>query len=243
MNSPSNDDWVELLDIDDSDLQLTASLPPLNTQVHGDISTTQNVDVANLEEIKHVRIIPGPAGIIQAAKLRKQSDIHEGGVESVLSTQEYIKKIVEDVGVDEDFNRGPWLSAIEYVTNNGGIVSGCSGDIKKNLNNKGKLEQVIAIVKSCTPNVLGDLTVTLKDLSGTIGGTIHHKIFDEGGPSYGKVITVGAVLIIANVSVFSPKSSSHYLNITMRNVLKVFHKDTFVGNGSGNPNEMIENLT
>ncbi|PWA84173.1 hypothetical protein CTI12_AA162060 [Artemisia annua] len=154
MNSPSNDDQVELLDIDDSDLQLTPSLPPLNTQVHVDTSTTQNVDVANLEEIKHVKIILGPAGIIQAAKLRKQSDIQEGGVESVLSTQEYIKKIVEDVGVDEDFNRGPWLSAID----------GCLGDIKRNLN-KGKLKQVIAIVKSCTPNVLGDLTVTLKDLS------------------------------------------------------------------------------
>ena len=180
MNSPSNDDWVELLDIDDSDLQLTPSLRPLDTQVRVTTSTTQNVDVANLEEIKPVRIIPGPAGIIQAAKLRKQSDIHEGGVESVLSTQEYIKKIVEDVGVDEDFNRGPWLSTIEYVKKNCGIVSGCLGDIKKNLN-KGKLEQVIAIVKSCTPNVLGDLTVTLKDLSGTIGGSIHHKIVDQGG--------------------------------------------------------------
>ncbi|PWA82665.1 hypothetical protein CTI12_AA176290 [Artemisia annua] len=154
MNSPSNDDWVELLDIDDSDLQLTPSMRPLNTQ-----------------------------------------------------TQEYIKKIVEDVGMDEDFNRGPWLSAIEYVKNNGGIVSGCLGDIKKDLN-KGKLEQVIAIVKSCTPNVLGDLKVTLKDLS-----------------------------------VFSPKSSIHYLNITMRNVVKVFHKDTLVGNGSGNSEEMLENHT
>ncbi|PWA91184.1 reverse transcriptase zinc-binding domain-containing protein [Artemisia annua] len=148
MNSPSNDEWEQLLDIDDSDLQLTPVLHPCNR--------------------------------------------HE---------------IVEDVGEDEDFNRGPWLSAIEYVKNNGGIVSGCLGDIKKNLN-KGKLEQVISIVKSCTPNVLCDFTVTLKDLS-----------------------------------VFSPKSSIHYLKITMRNVVKVFHKDTFVGNGSGNPDEMIENLT
>ncbi|PWA36886.1 hypothetical protein CTI12_AA595590 [Artemisia annua] len=239
MNSPSNDEREQLLDIDDSDLNLTPVLRPYNRHVSDTTTTTQNADVDNLEENKGVRIIPGPAGIFQASKLRKQLDIHEGGVESVMSTQEYIKKIVEDMGEDEDFNRGPWLSAID----------GCLGDIKKNLN-KGKLEQVIAIVKSCTPNVLGDLTltlkdlsVTLKDLSGTIGGLIHHKIIDEGGPSYGKDITVGAVLILANVSVFSPKSSIHYLNITMRNVVKVFHKDTFVGNGSGNPNELIENLT
>ncbi|PWA70122.1 hypothetical protein CTI12_AA291590 [Artemisia annua] len=198
MNSPSNDEWEQLLDIDDSDLQLTPVLRPCNRHVSDTTSTTQNADVDNLEENKPVRIIPGPAGIFQAAKLRKQMDIHEGGVESVLSTQKYIKKIVEDVGEDEDFNRGPWLSSIEYVKNNGGI---------KNLNN-GKLEKVIAILKSCTPNVLGDLRVTLKDLS-----------------------------------VFSPKSSIHYLNITMRNVVKVFHKDTLVDNGSGNPDEMIENLT
>ncbi|GKD10464.1 GPCR kinase, partial [Tanacetum coccineum] len=78
-------------------------------------------------------------------------------------------------------------------------VSGCLGDIKKFLN-KGKLDQVVAIVKSCSPNALGDLTVTMKDLSGTIPGTIHHKVIGEGG--YGKDITVGAALILANVSVF-----------------------------------------
>ncbi|GJX90920.1 EEIG1/EHBP1 N-terminal domain-containing protein [Tanacetum coccineum] len=66
--------------------------------------------------------------------------------------------------------------------------------------------------------------VTMKDLSGTIPGIIHHKVVDEGG--YGKDITVGAVLILANILVFTPKSSMHYLNITMKNVVKVFRKDT-----------------
>ncbi|GJV55346.1 hypothetical protein Tco_1456351 [Tanacetum coccineum] len=65
-----------------------------------------------------VWIIPGPAGIVQAAKLLKQTDIHDG-------------------------------------------------DIKNFLKN-GKLDQVVAIVKSCTPNVLGDLTMNLKYLSCTI---------------------------------------------------------------------------
>ncbi|GJW80240.1 GPCR kinase [Tanacetum coccineum] len=59
----------------------------------------------------------------------------------------------------------------------------CLGDIKKFLN-KGKLDQVISIVKSCSRNALGDLTMTMKDLSGTIPGTIHHKVIGEGG--YGK---------------------------------------------------------
>ncbi|GKE03872.1 ribonuclease H-like domain-containing protein [Tanacetum coccineum] len=113
---------------------------------------------------KPVRIIPGPAGIVQAAKLLKQTDIQDGGEECVMSTKEFIKKVIEDVSEDEDFKRGSWVSAIEYVNaNGGGIVSGCLGDIKNFLKN-GKLDQVVVIVKSCTLNVLGDLTVTLKDL-------------------------------------------------------------------------------
>ncbi|GJW89563.1 transposase, MuDR, MULE transposase domain protein [Tanacetum coccineum] len=74
-----------------------------------------------------------------------------------------------------------------------------------NLLKKGKLEQVVAIVKSCSPNALGDLNVTLKDLLGTIPGTINYKVLDVGG--YGKDITVGAAMILANVSVFTPKPS------------------------------------
>ncbi|GKA69258.1 GPCR kinase, partial [Tanacetum coccineum] len=97
------------------------------------------------------------------------------------------------------------------------------GDIKNFLKNE-KLDQVVAIVKSCSSNVLGDLTMTIKDLSGTIPGTIHYKVISDGG--YEKDITVGADLILANVSVFTPKPSMHYLNITKKNVVKVFRKDT-----------------
>ncbi|GJZ14940.1 hypothetical protein Tco_0550617 [Tanacetum coccineum] len=107
-----------------------------------------------------VRIIPGPA--------------------------KYMKKVVEDVGEDEDFKSGSWVNATDYVNVNGDTVSWCLGDIKNFLNNE-KLDQVVAIVKSLSPNVIDDLTVTMKDLSGTIPGTIHHKVVGEVG--YGKNIT------------------------------------------------------
>nr|GEW38921.1 retrovirus-related Pol polyprotein from transposon TNT 1-94 [Tanacetum cinerariifolium] len=103
-------------------------------------------------------------------------------------------------------------------------------DINNFLKNE-KLEQVVAIVKSCSSNVIDDLTVTMKDLFGTIPGTIHYKVIGEGG--YENDITVGAALILANVLVFSPKPSMHYLNITMRNVVKVFRKDAVPKNGNG----------
>ncbi|GKD76746.1 hypothetical protein Tco_1339367 [Tanacetum coccineum] len=163
---------------------------------------------SSLHEEKPVRIIPSHAGIVQVAKLSKQSDIHEFGDESVLLSQEYIRKVVEDVGEDEDFKGGSWVSAVDFVNaNGGGIVNACLGDIENYVKN-GKLGQAVAIIKYCTLNSLGDLIVTLKDLS-------------------------GSALILDNVSVFSPKSSMHYLNITMRNVVKVFHKDRVPSNDSG----------
>nr|GEU85163.1 hypothetical protein [Tanacetum cinerariifolium] len=152
----------------------------------------------------------------------------DGGEGCGMSTQEYMKKVIENVV--EDFMSGTSVSATDYVNVNGGTVSRCFRDIKNFLKN-GKLDQVVTVVKSCSLNVTDDLTVTLKDLSGTLSVTIHHKVIDEGG--YGKDITVGVALILANVLVFTHKSSMHYLNITMRNVVKIFCKDTVSGSGSG----------
>ncbi|GKB42600.1 hypothetical protein Tco_0887542 [Tanacetum coccineum] len=190
-----DDQWELSLDIDDSDLRLTPVLRPFSS-THVETSPSTQ---------KLVRIIPGPAGIVQQTKLLKQRDILLGWDGDVMSTQDYMKKVVEDVGEDEDFKSVSWVSATDYVNANGGI--------------------------SCSPNVIGDLTVTMKDLSGTIPGTIHHKVIGEGG--YEKDITVGAALILANVSVFSPKPSKHCLNITMRNVVNVFRKDTVPVSESG----------
>ncbi|GJR18627.1 hypothetical protein Tco_0967154 [Tanacetum coccineum] len=182
----------------------------------------QNNQVDNCV-VKPIRIIPGPAGIVQTAKLRKLVDNQEGREESVMSTQEYIRKVIEDVGEDDDFTRAPWLSAIDYVNVYGGIVTGCFRDVKKFLKN-GKLEKDVVVIKSCTPNTLGDLTLTLKDLYDTVFGTIHYKVLIQ--ERFAKAITVRAALILHNVSIFSPKQSTHhYLNIIKKNMVKVFHKD------------------
>ncbi|GJY86545.1 hypothetical protein Tco_0500571 [Tanacetum coccineum] len=179
---------------------------------------SQNNQVDNCV-VKPIRIIPGPAGIVQTTKLRKLVDTREGGEESVMSTQEYIRKVIED----DDFTRTSWLSAIDYVNVDGGIVAGYFGDVKKFLKN-GKIEQIVAVIKSCISNALSDFTITLKDLSGTIFGTIHYKVLTK--ERFAKAFTVGSTLILHNVSVFSPKQSTHhYLNITKKNMVKVFHKD------------------
>ncbi|GKA65178.1 zf-CCHC domain-containing protein [Tanacetum coccineum] len=238
-----NEPWELSLDIDDSDLNLQPVLRSSgSTHFEPSPSTPNPVriipDPAGIIQQANpsgycpnpVRIIPGPAGIVQQAKLLKEKVFILDSDRALMSTQEYMQKVVEDVAEDDDFNSGAWVSATNYVIANGGSVTGCLGDIE-NFLKKGKLDQVVAIIKSCSPNVLGDLTVTMKDLSGTIPRIVHHKVIGKGG--YEKDITVGAALILANVLVFSPKPSMHYLNITMRNVVKVVSKDTVLGSSSG----------
>ncbi|GJR89691.1 hypothetical protein Tco_0213702 [Tanacetum coccineum] len=226
------DELEQALDIEDFDLQITHIVHLSNNpHIVPEITTTtqtlfssQNNQVDNCV-VKPIRIIlyPGPAGIVQTTKLRKLADTREGGEESAMSTQEYIRKVIEDVDEDDDFTRASWFNVLDYVNVDGGIMTGCFGDVKKFLKN-GKLEKVIAVIKSCTPNVVGDLIVTLKDLSGTISGTIHYKVLIE--EMFAKAITLGAALILYNVYVFSPKQlTRHYLNITNKNMVKVFHKD------------------
>nr|GEX69138.1 hypothetical protein [Tanacetum cinerariifolium] len=103
-----------------------------------------------------VRIIPGLAGFVQQAKQLKE------------------KVIILDPGGG--------VITTNYVISTGDIVTGCLGDIN-NFLKKEKLEQVVAIVKSCSSNTLGDLNVTMKDLSGTVRRPVHYKVLDVG--SYG----------------------------------------------------------
>nr|GEU66917.1 hypothetical protein [Tanacetum cinerariifolium] len=205
-----NEPWEFSLDIDDYDLQLTPVVRSYSiTHVEPSPLTlnlvTIIIDLAGIVQLSSstrvepssstsntVKIIPGPAGLVQRAKLLKENVCILDPDEALMSTQEYMQKVVEDVGEDA-FNSGAW---------------------------------VVAIIKSCSPNALGDLNVTLKDLSGTVPGTINYKVLDVG--IYGKDITVGAAMILANVSVFTPKPSKHYLNITKRNVVEVFVRIQFL---------------
>ncbi|GKB97816.1 reverse transcriptase domain-containing protein [Tanacetum coccineum] len=148
-----------------------------------------------------------------------------GGHDNIMTTQEYVKKVNEDVSEDDLFTLGQWLPAIVYLHDEGVIAAGCLGDVEKYCIN-GKLELVVGVVMSCKPNALGDMKITLKDPTGILGGIIHYKVFENEDDGYAKSIKVGSVLILRNVFVFTPKPSKHYLNITIRNIVKVFDKDT-----------------
>ncbi|KAH6825784.1 nuclear localized protein [Perilla frutescens var. hirtella] len=172
--------------------------------------------------------IPGPAGAVHAAMLRKNLDYennnysnHQTGNDGVLSTQEYIRKAMDDTAeFDDDFSRHPWLSALQFLGAEDGLIPTTPINSIKKCCNGDKVVQVVAVVKSCTPNGLGGLSVSLKDPTGTIGATIHHKVLSQS--EFGKELTIGAVLILQEVAIFAPVKSAHYLNVTLRNVAKVF---------------------
>ncbi|KAG8488112.1 hypothetical protein CXB51_018180 [Gossypium anomalum] len=257
----------ETLDIDDCDLpsllrpcnHKPLKSPPPFSLISQSLSPTSNSSLPSSPNL-----IPGPAGAVQAAMLRK---IHYNNNSSCigedpLPTQEYIRRAVVDpaAAADDDFSRHPWLFALEFIcreaafkkveskwqnlrenaaitslvmvfrfygwfsfmkglVDNGGTVGTPLSWIKTEpkLGNR-KVAQVVAIIKSCTPNGLGDLMVTLKDPTGTIDASIHGKVLIEG--CFAKDITVGTVLILQKVSVFSPMCSARYLNITLNNVIK-----------------------
>ncbi|AET05596.2 hypothetical protein MtrunA17_Chr8g0393071 [Medicago truncatula] len=194
----------ESLDIDDSDL--SNFLRPCN---HHRITDTP--------------LIPGPAGAVQSAMIQRRTL----GSSNTLPTQELVRHVLQNGhDSDLDFNSNPWLSAQVHVESVTPLNS-----IKKHLNGEGKVPSIVAVIKSCTPNGFGDMTVTLKDPTGSVGASIHRKVFTEGG--FRKDITVGSVLLLQKVAVFSPNGSTCYLNITLSNILKVFSKD------SGPPSQQI----
>ncbi|GJS19602.1 hypothetical protein Tco_0448234 [Tanacetum coccineum] len=102
-----------------------------------------------------VRIILGPAGIVQVAKLRKREVIREGFQEGVMPTHEYIRKLIKDVGEDDDFRtlKGKYKGLKAEMV----ILTKRVDDLTKGNSEKGKKD------KEKSEKVLGNI---IKDLGG-----------------------------------------------------------------------------
>ncbi|WJX48531.1 hypothetical protein P8452_35083 [Trifolium repens] len=165
-------------------------------------------------------LIPGPAGAVQAAMMQRRTL----GSSNTLPTQEFVRRALQNPhDTDLDFNSDQWISAVQFLSSSQASITHLSS-IKKHVNGEGRVPAIVAVIKSCTPNGFGDMTVTLKDPTGTIGASIHRKVFTK--VEFGKDITVGSVLFLQKVAVFSPNGSTCYLNITLSNIVKVFSKDS-----------------
>lgn len=155
---------------------------------------------------------------------------------SEISTQEYIRRVEQDGG--EEFFRNPWVFALDILRGDGGVeftplstVKQCGGGVR--------IDKVVAIVKSCKPNGLGDMMVTLKDPTDTVDASVHKKVLTTG--ERGNLIAVGSVLILEKVVAFYSSCASCYLNITRSNVVKVITVDCAVqsfSEANGHPSDL-----
>lgn len=137
-----------------------------------------------------------------------------------ISTQEYIRRVEEDDG--EEFSRNPWILALDFLRRDGLVDATSLRDVKQCMSSE-RIDKVVAIVKSCKLNGLGDMMVTLKDPTDTVGASVHRKVLGTG--DFRKLIAVGSVLILQKVVAFYSSCASCYLNITKSNVVKVISVD------------------
>nr|GEX22917.1 hypothetical protein [Tanacetum cinerariifolium] len=136
-----NEAWEYSLDIDNSELYLTPAVRSSNsTHVKPSPYTTNPVTIIpgpsgvvyvssrtyvepSTSSLNPVRIIPGPTGLVQQARLLKEKVFILNPDGALMSTQQSIDKVVEDVGDDDDFKSASWVSATNYVNTFGGTVT------------------------------------------------------------------------------------------------------------------------
>eukprot|EP00750_Incisomonas_marina_P005684 INCI14081.2.p1 GENE.INCI14081.2~~INCI14081.2.p1 ORF type:complete len:433 (-),score=40.03 INCI14081.2:36-1229(-) len=84
-----------------------------------------------------------------------------------------------------------------------------------------KVPQVSVVIESLD-RTHQDALAILRDESGTMKGTIHRMALEE----FRSEISVGAVLLLRKTSVFTARIGQHFLNITPRNIVRVFPPDS-----------------
>ncbi|KAJ6837410.1 uncharacterized protein M6B38_120695 [Iris pallida] len=237
--------WEDEIDIDDTDLSSllntiptpiipssssipprTLLLPPLRACSQTLTENNNGNDNESDPSPPKKTLIPGPAGSVQAAMRRKSASAAAAPRNLPLGLDHPSLNLMEEVveEEDEDFKLSPWISALNFLGPSGSRLGSPIVSIKNQRKSPAdRISQMVGIVKSCVPNGLGDLFITLKDPTGTIGASVNRKVLLEG--NLGGDVSVGCVLILKQVSVFCPARSSCYLNVTPNNVLKLISKD------------------
>nr|BAC21332.1 hypothetical protein [Oryza sativa Japonica Group]BAD30213.1 hypothetical protein [Oryza sativa Japonica Group] len=124
---------------------------------------------------------------------------------------------------DPDFSLAPWLHALGSL-GEGGVEAVTGSDIPCLVLRFRLLivAWVVGVVTSCAPNRLGDLFLSLKDPSGTVGASVHQKVFTKED---NMVVSVGSCIVLKNVAVFRPSHKGCYLNVTKENLEMLVPKD------------------
>ncbi|KAH7046862.1 hypothetical protein BKA57DRAFT_438738 [Linnemannia elongata] len=158
--------------------------------------------------------IPGIAGTSPNSSIKKKmKPVSQGPIDSMFAS-----------GAWEDMLKAQRLpeykpSTLESVKGTNPLLQTTISDIETRQDpHRGKIPWLIAMIKDFTPSEI-DAAVTLMDPSGEMRGTIHISVLEQ---YKNNEIRIGTVLVLNNVSVFSPTPVSHYLIITSRNIKEIY---------------------
>ncbi|XP_026535577.1 uncharacterized protein C17orf53 homolog isoform X2 [Notechis scutatus] len=195
------------------------------------------------------RRFPGPAGILPQQPNGKNLDeiliatpqMPTHGAVAKLRTEEMS---ISQQTIEEEFERGPWVAMKNEFNLDEGDPS-CFLQIysismvlrKAALKQlpKNKVPNMAVMIKSMMRTNV-DAGAEFKDptgkgkkdstLLGEMQGTIHRLLLEEKESEF----KIGSVLLLKQVSVFSPSHRNHYLNVTPSNLVKVYSPGFSSGN-------------
>ncbi|KAF9186332.1 hypothetical protein BGZ51_002079 [Haplosporangium sp. Z 767] len=195
---------------------------------------------------RNKRRLPGPAGNLPKLSAEEKEQLFRSrgvpfgkdtrlpGVGSI-SPNSSIKKKMKAVAhgpIDSMFATGAWEemlrlfklpdykpSTLLRFKGTAPMIEFSISDIENRRDlHQGKVSGLLVMIKEVSLSEI-DAAVILLDPSGEMPGTIHRTVLEQ---YKNNEIRVGTVLALKNVSVFSPTPVSHYLIITLRNIVGIF---------------------
>ncbi|XP_056144509.1 homologous recombination OB-fold protein [Lampris incognitus] len=178
------------------------------------------------------RRFPGPAGLLpQQAHSQSLDDI----VVSVPQTPAHgavarsPNQVPSSQAEDEEFSGGPWAvmkaemglderNPLCFLHSHSVVMVLRKAALKQLVKNK--VPNMAVLLKSILHTHI-DAKAVFKDPTGEIQGTVHrHLLEDRQGE-----LRAGAVLLLKQVSIFSPSHRNHYLNVTPNNLIRIYPPD------------------
>ncbi|KAF9108697.1 hypothetical protein BGX29_008229 [Mortierella sp. GBA35] len=183
---------------------------------------------------RNKRKLPGPAGNLPRLSAEEKEQLFRSrGVPLGKSTRipdtastspnSSIKKKMKSVSqgpIDSMFSNSAWeemlkANGLPKVKGSSPLLEITIADIEERQDlHRGKIPWLVVMIKDFTPSEI-DAAVTLMDPSGEMRGTVHISVLDQ---YKNNEIRIGTVLVLKDVSLFSPTPVSHYLIILSRNI-------------------------
>lgn len=80
-----------------------------------------------------------------------------------------------------------------------------------------KIEKIALMISSISSIVNGCVFLSFEDPSGRVQGTVHRSVMEK----YPGLISVGNVMVLKEVSLYSPNTKARFLSIIARNVVEI----------------------